>query len=37
MVGAIVGKGGATIRMITQLTNAMVDIDKKELETAEMV
>lgn len=30
MVGAIIGKDGATIRMITQLTKARVDVHRRE-------
>ena len=38
MVGAIIGKDGATIRMITQRTNARVDVHRREnLGTAEKV
>jgi len=38
MVGAIIGKDGATIRMITQLTKARVDVHRREnLGTAEKV
>lgn len=38
MVGAIIGKDGATIRMITQLTRARVDVHRREnLGTAEKV
>ena len=38
MVGAIIGKDGATIRMITQITKARVDVHRREnLGTAEKV
>ncbi len=38
MVGAIIGKDGATIRMITQLTKARVDVHRREnLGSAEKV
>ena len=38
MVGAIIGKDGATIRMITQVTKARVDVHRREnLGTAEKV
>lgn len=30
MVGAIIGKDGATIRHITQLTKARVDVHRRE-------
>ena len=38
MVGAIIGKDGATIRMITQITKARVDVHRREnLGSAEKV
>ena len=39
MVGAIIGKEGATIRMITQITKAKVDVHRRgeNLGTAEKV
>ncbi len=38
MVGAIIGKDGATIRLITQLTKARVDVHRREsLGTTEKV
>ena len=38
MVGAIIGKDGATIRMITQITKARVDVHRREnLGTAEKI
>ena len=38
MVGAIIGKDGATIRMITQITKARVDVHRREnMGTAEKV
>ena len=37
-MGAIIGKDGATIRMITQITKARVDVHRREnLGTAEKV